>query len=177
MHVPATQRITRTPTVLPIIGKQTVNGRQWLHVRLNGKTVHSGWINGEAVQQGTTTWAVIIKLSSRKTIIYHRGRQVRSISVVIGKPSTPTPTGDFYIVKKVPQPSSSVLGPWVLYTSAWAKYETGGIGLEVALHGRRGLMADPLGSARSHGCVRMNDTQAAWLAKRLPLGSPVTIIQ
>lgn len=51
----------------------------------------------------------------------------------------------------------------------------GGTG-RVALHGRSGAsLRDPLGSARSHGCVRMNNDVIRWLAGRVPAGTPVRV--
>jgi lipoprotein-anchoring transpeptidase ErfK/SrfK len=46
----------------------------------------------------------------------------------------------------------------------------------VAIHGRGGAsLRDPLGSARSHGCVRIPNRAVAWLAERAAPGTPVDI--
>jgi hypothetical protein len=46
----------------------------------------------------------------------------------------------------------------------------------VGIHGRAGLsLQDPLGSARSHGCVRADNHQIAWMAAHVPAGTPVRI--
>lgn len=46
----------------------------------------------------------------------------------------------------------------------------------VAIHGRGGAsFADPLGSARSHGCVRIDNAQVSYLARKLPDGTPVDL--
>jgi|SRR5215217_2010344 len=46
----------------------------------------------------------------------------------------------------------------------------------VAIHGRGGAsLLDPLGTAASHGCIRVDSRQAAWLARVLPPGAPVEI--
>ena len=46
----------------------------------------------------------------------------------------------------------------------------------VALHGRGGAsLLDPLGSAASHGYVRVDSGQAAWLSRVLRPGVPVTV--
>ena len=47
----------------------------------------------------------------------------------------------------------------------------------VAIHGRDGAsLADPLGSSLSHGCVRVDDANIIWMARVIPLGTPVLII-
>ena len=76
------------------------------------------------------------------------------------------------------QPPGEVIGPWALHLTAYSRvlhsYD-GGPG-RIALHGRAGgLLADPLGSARSHGCVRMSSSLVAWLARRVQPGVPVEI--
>ncbi len=46
----------------------------------------------------------------------------------------------------------------------------------MALHGRGGKsLLDPLGSARSHGCVRMANSAIGWVAIHIPVGTPVLI--
>jgi lipoprotein-anchoring transpeptidase ErfK/SrfK len=51
----------------------------------------------------------------------------------------------------------------------------GGAG-RVAIHGRSGsLLADPLGTSRSHGCIRIDNAAVAWLAARAVEGTPVVV--
>ena len=46
----------------------------------------------------------------------------------------------------------------------------------IGLHGRGGAsLRDLLGSARSHGCVRLDRKAITWLAARIRPGVPVTI--
>jgi lipoprotein-anchoring transpeptidase ErfK/SrfK len=48
---------------------------------------------------------------------------------------------------------------------------------QVALHGRAGsLLADPLGTARSHGCIRFDNDAIRRLAGMLPNGTPIEIV-
>jgi lipoprotein-anchoring transpeptidase ErfK/SrfK len=44
----------------------------------------------------------------------------------------------------------------------------------VALHGMDGLPG-ALGSASSHGCIRLSSGAITWLAQRLGAGVPVTV--
>jgi lipoprotein-anchoring transpeptidase ErfK/SrfK len=47
----------------------------------------------------------------------------------------------------------------------------------VAIHGRAGAsLLDPLGTARSHGCVRVSNEAVRLLARRLVPGVPVAVI-
>jgi lipoprotein-anchoring transpeptidase ErfK/SrfK len=45
---------------------------------------------------------------------------------------------------------------------------------QIAIHGTNGL-SDPLGTAASHGCVRLSTRAVTWLAQRIGRGVPLTI--
>ena len=96
--------------------------------------------------------------------------------IVVGKRSTPTPLGRFFVAERVRQPSGSALGPWVLATSAYSDVlrQFGGGPGQIGLHGRTGLPG-ALGSAASHGCIRFSDKAISWLARRAKAGTPITI--
>ena len=47
--------------------------------------------------------------------------------------------------------------------------------VEPGIDGEWTSLLDPLGSSRSHGCVRVDDSNVRWLARVLPLGTPVRI--
>ena len=95
----------------------------------------------------------------------------------MGKPSTPTPTGQFFIEEAL-DISYQVGGPFALATSARSnvlqEFE-GGPG-QIALHGTNGL-SGALGSAASHGCVRLGTSAVTWLAHRIGSGVPLTIVR
>jgi hypothetical protein len=155
-------------------------GRRWLRVQLprrpNGA---SGWVAADRVALRRTTWRLEIRLGARTVTLLHRGRAVRRFRAVIGAPATPTPTGRFAIFQRTAQPNPhGFLGPWALDLTAHSdvlKNYGGGPG-RVALHGRDGAgLLDPLGTARSHGCVRLTNPAIRLLARRLTAGTPVDI--
>jgi lipoprotein-anchoring transpeptidase ErfK/SrfK len=119
---------------------------------------------------------LVVSIGSRRLTVYHDGHVMSRYRVVVGKPSTPTPLGQFFIVEHVRLFNSWAHGQWALATSAYSavlKHFEGGIG-QVALHAKATL-GDPLGTAASHGCVRLADAVAASLARRIPNGTPLTI--
>ena len=73
-------------------------------------------------------------------------------------------------------PPASPGGPFALATSARSdvlqEFE-GGPG-QIAMHGRDNL-GGTLGTAASHGCVRLGTASIDWLAERIGPGMPVTI--
>jgi lipoprotein-anchoring transpeptidase ErfK/SrfK len=168
------------PVGLLVLGARSdKSGRLWIKVQLpdrpNGR---SGWINADYARLATTPWRLVLDRGSRRVSAYRSGHRVRSWRVVVGKPSTPTPRGLFAIYERVRQPPGSELGPFALQLTAHSntlKNFGGGPG-RVAMHGRSGaLLSDPLGSARSHGCIRMQNRIVRWLAARARPGTPVEI--
>jgi lipoprotein-anchoring transpeptidase ErfK/SrfK len=155
------------------------SGRRWLQLKLPSRpNTRAGWVVAERVSVSRVRWRVEIARATRRASAYRDGRLIRSWPVVIGKRQTPTPAGLFAVYERVRQPPGSELGPWALHLTAHSDtlLNYGGGPGRVALHGRAGsLLTDPLGSARSHGCVRMDDAQIAWLAARLAPGTPVRV--
>ncbi len=154
-------------------------GRRWLQVRLPGRpNGAAGWIDADVVTLAPTSWRIEVDLGRRRASAFHAGRRVRSWPVVIGRRGTPTPRGLFAVYERVRQPAGSELGRWALHITAHSNvlFDYGGGLGRIALHGRAGaLLRDPLGSAASHGCVRMDDAVISWLAARAGPGTPVRI--
>lgn len=176
--VPAFAPITGGPTVLPVIGHDTgANGTRWLRVLLPGRpNGRSGWITRRATTRGSTSWHIVVRTKQRRVAAYRKGRLVRSFSAIVGKPSTPTPHGRFFVEESVRMPSDSAGAPFALALSARSnvlqEFE-GGPG-QIALHGVANL-GGTLGTAVSHGCVRLANPSITWLAARIPPGARVTI--
>jgi lipoprotein-anchoring transpeptidase ErfK/SrfK len=152
----------------------------WLRVRLDRRPNQASvWIPRNNVILSKTHWRVVISRSRHRLVVYYAGRARRSWRIVVGKPSTPTPRGAFAIAGELRQTDPNGFdGSWVLpltaHSSVLHSFD-GGDG-QVALHGRGGAsLNDPLGSSRSHGCVRMNNPDVAWLATHVPVGTPVDI--
>jgi hypothetical protein len=176
--VRADRPITGEQTTLPVIGHSTgPGGAQWLQVMLPGRPDGStGWIAQEGTRELVTGWRIMVDLAARRLRVYHDGRTVRTFQAVIGKPSTPTPTGQFFVEETVQMPAGHPGGPFALALSARSnalqKFE-GGPG-QIAIHGRENL-GGTLGAAESHGCVRLATASIDWLAARIDPGTPVKI--
>jgi lipoprotein-anchoring transpeptidase ErfK/SrfK len=176
--LPAHTPITGAPTTLPVTGALTgANGIHWLQVMLPGRPNSStGWIAQQGTRKLLTGWHVVIDLAARQVLVYSDGRQARSFAAVVGKPSTPTPTGQFFVEETVAMAPGEPGGPFALALSARSdalqEFE-GGPG-QIALHGRDNL-GGTLGAAASHGCVRLSTASIDWLSTRIGPGVPVTI--
>lgn len=124
-----------------------------------------------------------VDLSARQLHVIEGGEVTQSYPVAIGKPSYPTPRGSFNIRRIIWNPR------WVPPDSKWAKKKTpkgpgepgnpmGRVKIffsepDYYIHGTREV--DSLGSAESHGCVRMRNSDVISLAKRVMAagGKPV----
>jgi murein L,D-transpeptidase YcbB/YkuD len=111
-------------------------------------------------------------LSAKRLIVRKDGEVVKEYDVAVGKDGHPTPTGEFMIQKIVWNPA------WVPPDSKWARGKTAKAPGHPAnpmrlvkifwkepdyyIHGTSDV--ESLGSAASHGCLRMDPDEAGELA-------------
>jgi hypothetical protein len=169
------------PVGLLVLGsREDAAGRLWLRVRLpvrpNGA---SAWIRADDTKLSRTAYRVEVSVGRRTVRLLSRGRVIREYGAVVGAAAWPTPRGLFAVAERVLQPDADgFLGPWALLLTAYSPTLTsfgGGPG-QVALHGRAGAsLADPLGTARSHGCIRIPNVGVNLLARVAREGTPVVV--
>jgi hypothetical protein len=171
--VRARRPLTGERTVLPVLGVRL----GWLHVRLPGRpNGHAGWITQRGTVASATSWHILVDTGSRRVILYQSGRPVRTLKAVVGKPSTPTPRGEFFVEEAIKLRSEEVGAPYALALSARSNVLQefdGGPG-QIGLHGLENI-GGVLGTAVSHGCVRLDNDAMRWLVVRVGPGVPVTI--
>jgi lipoprotein-anchoring transpeptidase ErfK/SrfK len=182
-HLVATQTSwSGGPQALLVLGSATRGGREWLKVLLptrpNGT---AGWILRDKAVLSQSRYWIHVATATRRVTVYRDGRRVRSFRAVVGAPGTPTPHTLAAIYERNRQPNPrAFLGPWALALTALSnvlKSYGGGPG-RVAIHGRAGAsLRDPLGSARSHGCIRISNRDVEWLAREIPVGTPVRLAE
>ncbi len=177
-QVPAARPLTGERTVLPVLGESAgADGRGWLHVRLPGRPNGlTGWIEQKGTVSTTTTWHIVVETATRRVLVYRSGREVRNIAAVVGKPSTPTPHGEFFVEEVLQLKAADVGAPFALALSARSNVLQafdGGPG-QIALHGLLNVGGTP-GTAVSHGCVRLDSGTMRWLVLHVAPGVPVTI--
>ena len=164
--------------VYPVVRHQVLDdGTEWLQVdALRNRTQVKVWIPKWATRTVWIPYKIKVDLSSRLATVYKNGSVARRFRVVVGAPSTPTPTGNWYVVDRLRLRTSWAYGKWALATSAFSrvlKRFDGGQG-QVALHAR-GSLTSPVGTAASHGCVRFNDRDIAWMAAHIPNGTVIQV--
>lgn len=176
VEVVASRRpLTRVRTVLPVLG---ISGRSsWVRVRLPGRpNSHVGWISTRRTRETSTDWQIVVKVSTRRVTVYNNDRVRRRFRAVVGKSSSPTPRGVFFIEEALALSSHHAGGPFALATSArsnvFQEFE-GGPG-QIGIHGTDNL-SGALGTAVSHGCIRLDTQAITWLARRIGAGVPLVI--
>lgn len=168
------------PTQLLVLGSERTSGRLWLDVRVQGRPNGShGWIPADLAQISTTPYRIEISRASKRLRLVKGGRTVRTIKVVVGTAQTPTPVGHFAVADKLElKDNKAFLGKWVMPITGYSdvlKTFDGGIG-QIALHGRGGAsLKVPVGTAASHGCVRIENAAIGRLAAAVPTGTPVNV--
>jgi lipoprotein-anchoring transpeptidase ErfK/SrfK len=171
---------SKQPQVLLVLDAATVDGDDWVKVLLaNRPNGSAGWVPRDRVALSRTRYWVAVRVRARRVTIFRDGKRVRRFRAVVGAPATPTPLGLAAIYERNRQPDpGAFLGPWALSLTSLSNVleSFGGGPGRVAIHGRAGAsLLDPLGTARSHGCIRVNNDDVRWMARRVPVGTPVRV--
>lgn len=127
---------------------------------------------------------IVVDKSERRLYLYKDMRQDRTFRVAVGQPKYPTPLGAHKIVEKRYRPT------WRNPGSAWAKsmpaYIAPGPGNPlgtralnlsasgIRIHGTNKISS--IGTAASHGCIRMVRKDIEWLYDQVPVGTPVYVV-
>jgi lipoprotein-anchoring transpeptidase ErfK/SrfK len=141
--------------------------------RPNGST---GWIKEEQVTIVTNEWRISVSLSDHRMVVVRGLEIVHDVSVSVGKASTPTPPGTYYVnaVVLTGRPQGAY-GPAALALNGFSDVltEFGGGDGQLAIHGTN--KPSSIGRSESNGCVRVDNDVVAVLAEQIPLGTPVEI--
>ena len=171
--LPPRTPLSQQRTSVPVLSSRP----GWLHVLLPGRpNGHAAWIRASTARIWSTPWRIVIHTESRRLFVLRNNRIVRSFPVVVGKPSTPTPRGRFFVEEALTLPRG-VPGSPVAYalsarSTVFQEFD-GGPG-QIAIHGTYGIGGTP-GTAESHGCIRMTADALDWMIRRVGTGTPVEI--
>jgi L,D-transpeptidase ErfK/SrfK len=115
------------------------------------------------VPSNQTLYSITINTMSKTLTLYRNGSFFKAYPVAVGKPTTPTPFGNFSIVNKQINPG----GP---FGSRW-------MGLSKPHYGIHGTNNPPsIGTAASNGCIRMYASDVEDLFNYASVGTVVRII-
>jgi lipoprotein-anchoring transpeptidase ErfK/SrfK len=165
-----------TTNIVLVVGEQTRPDGVWVRVRLpvlpNDLT---GWVPRRALGGYHFVHTHLVVDRARFTAtLFRDGRKVFAAAVGVGKPESPTPSGEFYVRDRLSGFGDPFYGPVAFGTSARSAILTdwpaGGF---VGIHGTNepGLIPGRI----SHGCIRMRNADIVRLSRLMPVGTPLTI--
>ncbi len=153
------------------------DGSRWVKIRIpkrpNGQT---GWVRREALgRYRLLTTALVVNRKTLRVTLFRDGRQVLRFPVGVGKSSTPTPGGRFWIREKLTYKPDPLYGSRALGTSAYApNLEDWPLGGVIGIHGTG--QPELIPGRPSNGCIRMKNADIRRLYRAVPVGTPVHII-
>ncbi|MFJ4222497.1 L,D-transpeptidase family protein [Curtobacterium luteum] len=173
---PATQTLANPQASgAPLVFRVVDRRDGWVEVQLaqrpNGST---GWVPTSAVTLSEDPYAVVVTRSTNTLALYEDGKVVARYPVATGTGGTPSPTGRFALTELL-APTNAGYGPYAYGTTAFSDVlnSFGGGPGQIGLHGTDD--ASSIGTAASHGCIRMRNADITALAERLPLGTPFQV--
>jgi hypothetical protein len=151
---------------------------EWLAVTVPElRNARVGWIRADrAAELRTVRWALRADLSNRRLEVERDGKVVRSLPVAIGRPGHTTPVGRYAVTDRLRvQDPGSPYGCCVLALSGHQTRLPAGWpgGDRLAVHATPNL--ETVGRAVSLGCMRAYPKDAAWLVRKIPIGTPVFV--
>lgn len=108
-------------------------------------------------------YSITVSVATRRLTLFKDGKVFKSYPIAVGKPSTPTPRGNFKIVNKQVSPG----GP---FGARWLGLSKKGYGI----HGTNNPAS--IGKAVSNGCIRLHNNNVIELFNLVSVGTLVRII-
>jgi len=153
-------------------------GREWVELRIPGRpNGRTGWVERNALGPfHLTHLLLVVNREGLRMYVYDRGRLIWSAPVGVGKPSTPTPTGHFWIDERftITDPASGYY-PYAFGTTDYSTLSDWPGGGVVGIHGPY-YDAPGIPGYISHGCIRLHVSDDFWLAAHMQLGTPLHVI-
>jgi len=144
-----------------------------LPVRPNGTR---GWIRKSAVITTTNPMRIVVSRRFKTLKLYRNGVFVMKFPVAVGKPSTPSPPGLFYVTDHIAtgQPGGAY-GPYALGLSGFSNvlFSFAGSDGVVGIHGTNETSS--VGHAVTHGCIRLYNRDITKLYSKVWIGTPVVV--
>lgn len=122
-------------------------------------------ISPEFLDVFNSEYNITVDLEQKELTLKQGERFIKVYPVAVGKPSTPTPTGTWKIIQKTVNPGGPFGARWMRLSIPWGGY---------GIHGTD--EPESIGTAASHGCIRMYNEDVIELYDIVPLGTVVNIV-
>lgn len=122
-----------------------------------------------------------IKLKEKRVYVYKGDRLITKYPIAIGKRGWETPTGEWQIMEKIKNPAWTSFKTGEVFApgrenplgSRWIGFWTDGQDV-IGFHGTPDVKS--IGTAASHGCVRMLNRDVKALYRIVKVGTTVTVV-
>lgn len=133
-------------------------------------------MTAQTVTQNQVKREIVVSLEDHKLAFLEDGKVIKIYPVAVGKPSTPSPVGNFTIERRVVNPSYSHMGK-VIPPGPHNPVGTRWMGLSIRGYGIHGTNEPhSIGKAASHGCIRMAKADLEELYPMVHVGDAVELI-
>jgi lipoprotein-anchoring transpeptidase ErfK/SrfK len=124
---------------------------------------------------------LVLKLNEKRVYVYKGDKLVAKYPVAIGKKGWETPTGEWYVMEKIKNPGWTSFKTGEVFSpgqenplgSRWIGFWTDGQDV-IGFHGTPDLKS--IGTAASHGCVRMYNKDVKALFPIVKVGTIVKVV-
>src|SRR5215831_1288661 len=125
--------------------------------------------------QGRPARRIVVSIPDRQLAVLEADRTIRIFPIAVGAAQTPSPSGSYRIVQRIPNPTWYTKGRIVPPGKA-NPLGTRWLGLSVKGYGIHGTNAPgSIGKSASHGCIRMRNADVEELFELVPVGTPVEL--
>jgi lipoprotein-anchoring transpeptidase ErfK/SrfK len=162
------------PEVYEVLAQRVYPQTVWFKIRIPGRpNGRTGWVPDSALGRLhlVVTHLVVNERKLRLTL-YRSGRRVFTTRIAVGKASTPTPAGQFWVREKF-HAQGGLYGPYAFGTSDYSVLSDWPRGGVIGIHGTDTPQLIP--GRVSHGCVRLINAAVTRLYPLVPVGTPITI--
>jgi L,D-transpeptidase catalytic domain len=152
------------------------SGQTWVRVELPARpNGQSGWVPRDALGAfHVVKGYLLVDQSTLQATLFRDGQAIFGAPIGVGKPTTVTPAGHFYVMEKLTTLDAPFYGPYAIGTSAYAptltEWPGGGV---VGIHGTSEPQLIP--GRPSHGCVRLRNADITRLWAVIAVGTPIEI--
>src|SRR5438132_3891831 len=155
----------------------TVGRVTWILISVPGRPNGiTGWVPANALGELHVAREYLrVDRQRLRAVLFRSGRAIWGAPVGVGRPSLPTPAGQFYVTEKLTSERGSSYGPYAIGTSAYSPRLTdwpgGGV---VGIHGTDEPQLVP--GRPSHGCIRLRNADITRLWSLIEVGTPIEIV-
>jgi len=119
----------------------------------------------EEDRASASDYNIKVNVAARELTLFKEGKLFKTYPIAVGKPSTPTPRGNFTIINKSANPGGPFGARWLGLNVPNGDY---------GIHGTNN--PNSIGNAVSNGCIRTYNNNVIELYNLVPIGTPVKIM-